>query len=176
MRVANPEAIRRGEKALAEAIASNFDSNVIQKIFKRVHNLDVGEDIKCKNASMGVHGEKVAYSMNFEVLVNLSVFLDRSGNFISITSSGVAPESSPMTEKPVVETSEKPVVETSEKPVVETSEKPVVETSEKPHAGEMAGAEPPPDVKTPAGEPSSEGSYESVLREFLPIESEQALK
>ena len=168
MRVANPKAIRKGEKALAEAIASNFDRNVIQKIFKRVHNLDVGEDIKCKNASMGVHGEKVAYSMNFEVLVNLSVFLDRSGNFISITSSGVAPESSPMTEKPVVET--------SEKPVVETSEKPVVETSEKPHAGEMAGAEPPPDVKTPAGEPSSEGSYESVLREFLPIESEQALK
>jgi hypothetical protein len=168
MRVANPKAIRKGEKALAEAIASNFDRNVIQKIFKRVHNLDVGEDIKCKNASMGVHGEKVAYSMNFEVLVNLSVFLDRSGNFISITSSGVAPESSPMTEKPVVET--------SEKPVVETSEKPVVETSEKPHAGEMAGAEPPPDVKTPAGEPSSEGSYESVLREFLPIESQQALK
>ena len=153
MRVANPKAIRKGEKALAEAIASNFDRNVIQKIFKRVHNLDVGEDIKCKNASMGVHGEKVAYSMNFEVLVNLSVFLDRSGNFISITSSGVAPESSPMTEKPVVETA-----------------------SEKPPAGEMAGAEPPPDVKTPAGEPSSEGSYESVLREFLPIESEQALK
>ena len=160
MRVADPEAIRKGEKALADAIASNFDRSVIQKIFKRVHNLDVGEDIKCKNASMGVHGDEVAYSMNFEVLVNLSVFLDRSGNFISITSSGVAPESSPMTEKPVVE----------------TSEKPVVETSEKPHAGEMAGAEPPPDVKTPAGEPSSEGSYESVLREFLPIESEQALK
>ena len=157
MRVANPKAIRKGEKALAEAIASNFDRNVIQKIFKRVHNLDVGEDIKCKNASMGVHGEKVAYSMNFEVLVNLSVFLDRSGNFISITSSGVAPESPPMTEKPAVE----------------TSEKPVVETSEKPHAGEMAGAE-PLNVKTPAGDPSSGGSYESVLKEFLPVESEQA--
>jgi hypothetical protein len=165
MRVANPEAIRKGEKALAEAIASNFDRNVIQKIFKRVHNLDVGEDIKCKNASMGVHGEKVAYSMNFEVLVNLSVFLDRSGNFISITSSGVAPEFPPMTEKPVVET--------SEKPVVETSEKPVVETSEKPHVGEMAGVE-PLNVVPQASDPSSEGSYESVLKEFLPIESEQA--
>ena len=149
MRVANPKAIRKGEKALAEAIASNFDRNVIQKIFKRVHNLDVGEDIKCKNASMGVHGEKVAYSMNFEVLVNLSVFLDRSGNFISITSSGVAPESSPMTEKPVVE------------------------TSEKPHAGEMAGVE-PLNVEPQASDPSSEGSYESVLKEFLPVESEQA--
>ena len=157
MRVANPEAIRKGEKALAEAIASNFDRNVIQKIFKRVHNLDVGEDIKCKNASMGVHGEKVAYSMNFEVLVNLSVFLDRSGNFISITSSGVAPEFPPMTEKPVVE----------------TSEKPVVETSEKPHVGEMAGVE-PLNVVPQASDPSSEGSYESVLKEFLPIESEQA--
>ncbi len=150
MRVANPEAIRKGEKALAEAIASNFDRNVIQKIFKRVHNLDVGEDILCKNASMGVHGEKVAYSMNFEVLVNLSVFLDRSGNFISITSSGVAPESSPETDKPMVE------------------------TSEKPHVDEMADPE-PLSAKTQERDVSaSGGSYESVLREFVPIESEKA--
>ena len=37
MRVANSEAIRKGEKALADAIAFNFDHSVIQKIFKRVH-------------------------------------------------------------------------------------------------------------------------------------------
>jgi len=56
---------------------------------------------------MGVHGDEVAYSMNFEVLVNLSVFLDRAGNFISISSSGVAPELSPQTEEPMVEEPEK---------------------------------------------------------------------
>lgn len=148
MRVANPEAIRKGEKALAEAIASNFDSSVIQKIFKRVHNLDVGEDIKCKHASMGVHGEAVAYSMNFEVLVNLSVFLDRSGNFISISSSGVAAELSTQTEKPVVA------------------------EPESPHVGEMASAE-PQRVKAPEMDASSPGgSYEAVLKAFAPIESE----
>jgi hypothetical protein len=149
MRVANPEAIRKGEKALADAIALNFDRSVIQKIFKRVHNLDVGEDIKCKNASIGVHGDKVAYSMNFEVLVNLSVFLNRSGNFISISSSGVAPESPPETEKPMVE------------------------TPERPHAEEVADPE-PMSAKTQESDASaSGGSYESVLREFAPIESEQ---
>ena len=150
MRIADPEAIRKGEKALADAIASNFDRSVIQKIFKRVHNLDVGEDILCKNTSMGVHGDKVAYSMNFEVSVNLSVFLDRSGNFISISSSGVAPESPPETEKPMVE------------------------TPERPHAVETADAE----VQTAEAQESdtsaSGGSYESVLREFAPIESEKA--
>ncbi len=93
MRVANPEAIKKGEEALATAIASNFDKRVIQKIFKRAHNLDVGDDIRCKHAAMGVHGDDVVYSMDFEVLVNLSVFLDRSGDFISISSSGVASES-----------------------------------------------------------------------------------
>lgn len=149
MRVANPEAIRKGEKALADAIASNFDRSVIQKIFKRVHNLDVGEDILCKNASMGVHGEEVAYSMDFEVLVNLSVFLDRSGNFISISSSGVAPESPPETENPMVE------------------------TSVRPHDEETADAE-PLSAKAQEGDASaSGGSYESVLREFAPIESEK---
>ena len=147
MRVANPEAIRKGEKALADAIALNFDRSVIQKIFKRVHNLDVGEDIKCKNASMGVHGDKVAYSMNFEVLVNLSVFLDRSGNFISISSSGVAPEPSPETERPMVE------------------------TPERPHVVEMADPEPQSEKAEESDASASGGSYESVLREFAPIES-----
>jgi hypothetical protein len=149
MRVANPEAIRKGEKALADAIASNFDHSVIQKIFKRVHDLDVGEDIKCKNASMEVHGDEVAYSMNFEVLVNFSVFLDRSGNFISISSSGVAPESSPETEKPMVE------------------------TSERPHAEEVADPEPQSAKAQESDVSASGGSYESVLREFVPIESEK---
>ncbi len=152
MRIANPEAIRKGEKALADAIASNFDRSVIQKIFKRVHNLDVGEDIKCKNASMGVHGDKVAYSMNFEALVNLSVFLDRSGNFISISSSGVAPESPPETE----------------------TEKPMVETSERLHAEEVADAEAQSTEAQESDTSASGGSYESVLREFAPIESENA--
>lgn len=148
MRVANPEAIRKGEKALAEAIASNFDSSVIRKIFKRVHNLDVGEDIKCKHASMGIHGDEVAYSMDFEVRVNLSVFLDRAGNFISISSSGVAPELSSQTEKSMVE------------------------VPESPRAGEMAGAD-PQKVEKDASFP--EGSYEAVLKAFAPIEFESEM-
>ncbi|MCD6295377.1 MAG: hypothetical protein J7M20_10795 [Deltaproteobacteria bacterium] len=145
MRVADPEAIRKGEKALADAIASNFDRSVIQEIFKKVHNLDVGEDIKCKNASMVVHGDKVAYSMSLEVLVNLSVFLDRSGKFISISSSDVAPESSPETEKPMVETP----------------------------AEETADAEPQSAEVQEGDASASGGSYESVLREFAPIEAEK---
>ena len=149
MRVADPEAIRKGEKALADAIASNFDRSVIQEIFKKVHNLDVGEDIKCKNASMVVRGDKVAYSMSLEVLVNLSVLLDRSGSFISISSSDVAPESSPETEKPMVE------------------------TSERPHAEETADAEPQSEKAQESDASASGGSYESVLREFSPIESEK---
>lgn len=144
MRVANPEAIKKGEEALVNAIASNFDRSVIRKIFKRVHNLDVGEDIRCKHAAMGVHGDDVAYSMDFEVLVNLSVFLDRSGNFISISSSGVAPES-PQAEEPPLN----------------------------PHVGEMTDADPQglnsreSDAPLPLG-----GSYEEVLKEFIALDSE----
>lgn len=145
MRVANPEAIKKGEEALATAIASNFDKRVIQKIFKRVHNLDVGDDIRCKHAAMGVHGDDVVYSMDFEVLVNLSVFLDRSGDFISISSSGVASESSPAPQP--------------EEPPLN------------PHAGEMAGVD-PQSLKARETVPPLGGSYEEVLKEFAPIDSE----
>jgi hypothetical protein len=109
----------------------------------------VGEDIKCRQASMGVHGDEVAYSINFEVLVNLSVFLDRAGNFISISSSGVASELSPKTEESMVE------------------------EPESLPAGETASDEPQVVVKAPAEKDASspEGSYEEVLKAFAPIES-----
>jgi hypothetical protein len=146
MRIADPEAIRKGEKALAEAIAANFDHGVIRQIFKRVHNLDVGEDIQCKNAALGIHEDEVAYSMDFEVLVNLSVFLDRTGNFISVTSSGVAGEAPTQNAEPTVASPEKahaPETESQEGTDVEVGENDVVE-----------------------------GSYEAVLKEFAPIDSE----
>ena len=148
MRIANPEAIRKGEKALADAIASNFDRDVIRKIFKRVHNLDVGEDIKCRNAVPEVHGDEVAYAMDFQVLVNLSVLLDRSGNFISISSSGVAGEATTRNETPITVSHEEPYV-------AET-------TSREPENGEIEDNDASPD----------EGSYESVLEEFASIKSE----
>jgi hypothetical protein len=150
MKVANSEVIREGEKALVEAIASNFDPDMIQEIFKKVHNLDVGEDIKCKDASIGIHGDEVAYSMDFEVLVNLSVSLDRSGNFISVSSSGAGPELPP------------------------EAQKPMAETIEKPHAEEMAEAEPQSAEVEESDASSPEGSYEEVLKELVPTESENA--
>ena len=148
MRIANPEAIRKGEKALADAIASNLDRDVIRKIFKRVHNLDVGENIDCKHAAPKVHGEEVAYAIDFEVLVNLSVLLDRSGNFISISSSGVADEAST------------------------PNEKPMTVPFEEPHTAETAGPEDGEYVERWENDaPSGEGSYESVLEEFASLDS-----
>ncbi len=146
MRIADPEAIRKGEKALAEAIASNFDHGVIRQIFKRVHNLDVGEDIRCKNAALGVHEDEVAYSMDFEVLLNLSVFLDRSGNFISITSSGVAGEAPTQNEEPAAASPE---------------------MAHAPSTEGQEGAGPEVEENNPAEE-----SYEAVLKEFAPLDSE----
>ena len=48
----------------------------------------------------GVHGDDVAYSMDFEVAVNFSVLLDRAGNFISAAGSGVSPNKILETESP----------------------------------------------------------------------------
>ncbi len=143
MRVANPEAIKKGEEALVKAIASNFDRRVIREIFKRIHNLDVGEDIQCKHAAIGVQGKDVVYSIDFEVLVNLSVFLDRAGNFISIAGSGIAPEIPPAEELPP-----------------------------NPDSGEREKTESRRQTAPEADAPLLGGSYEAVLKEFAPIESE----
>ncbi len=146
MRVADPDAIRKGESALAEAIASNLDPRVIREIFKRCHNLEVGDGVKCRNASIGVHGDRIAYSVDFEVLVNLSVFLDRSGNFISVSSSGITAPST---------ASQKPTGTTTE----ERSSREAAPTDTE--GGSLEENDP---TATP-------GTYESVLREFAAVQS-----
>jgi len=93
MKIANPEIIKKGEQELVKAIASNVDWGVIKEIFRKDHNLELDDAVKYKAAEINIHDNRIAFSLDFEVKVNLSIKLDREGNYISVASSGVVHKS-----------------------------------------------------------------------------------
>lgn len=94
MKIANPEIIRKGEQELIKAIASNLDWEVIKEIFRKEHNLELEEAVKYKDAKINIYDNRIAFSLDFDVKVKLSVQLDREGNYISVESHGIVDKSS----------------------------------------------------------------------------------
>ena len=94
MKIANPEIIRKSEQEFIKAIADNLDWSVIREIFRKEHNLELEEAVKYKDAKINVYDNRIAFSLDFDVNVRLSVQLDREGNYISVERPGIVNESS----------------------------------------------------------------------------------
>ncbi|MBW2202890.1 MAG: hypothetical protein JRF52_02020 [Deltaproteobacteria bacterium] len=84
MKIANPEIIKKGEQEFIKGIADNLDWSVIKEIFRKEHNLELEEAVKYKDAKINVYDNRIAFSLDFDVKVRLSIQLDREGNYISV--------------------------------------------------------------------------------------------
>lgn len=89
MKVTNDEIIRNGEQDLIDGITADLDWNAVEEIFRKNHKLSLGEDVAYKNGDIVVHNNHIAYSLEFEIKVPLSIILDRQGNCIDIQSASV---------------------------------------------------------------------------------------
>ena len=88
MRITDSEVIKSGEQDLIDAITGDLDWGAIEEIFRRDHKLGIGEDVEYTTGDIVVYNNQVAYRLEFDVKIALSVLLDREGNFVSVTSSG----------------------------------------------------------------------------------------
>ena len=88
MKITDAEVIKNGEKDLMDSITADLDWAVVEKIFLKQHNMKIEEDIEYKRGDIVVSNNQVAYKLEFEVKVNLSILLDRNGDYISIAISG----------------------------------------------------------------------------------------
>ena len=94
MKIANPEIIKKGEQEFIKAIADNLDWGVIKEIFRKEHNLELEEAVKYKDAKINVYDNRIAFSLDFDVKVRLSIQLDREGNYISVEHPEIVDKSS----------------------------------------------------------------------------------
>lgn len=88
MKVANQNTIESGEKELLDTIIAELDWEVIEKKLKEKHNIKLQEDVEFSNGDFVVHGSKIAYKLNFDVKITLSVLFDRLGECIEISAAG----------------------------------------------------------------------------------------
>ncbi|MBW1868000.1 MAG: hypothetical protein JRI73_01610 [Deltaproteobacteria bacterium] len=94
MKIANPEIIKKGEQEFIKGIADNLDWSVIKEIFRKEHNLELEEAVKYKDAKINVYDNRIAFSLDFDVKVRLSIQLDREGNYISVEHPEIVDKSS----------------------------------------------------------------------------------
>ncbi|MFO7784106.1 MAG: hypothetical protein ACQET7_09505 [Thermodesulfobacteriota bacterium] len=84
MKVTNDEVIRSGEQELIDGITADLDWEAVETLFMEQHRLPLGEDVSYKKGDLVVHENRIAYLLEFEVKVPLSMILDREGNCVTI--------------------------------------------------------------------------------------------
>lgn len=81
--IANLDTIVAAKNEFLEKVKSALDLKQIKKILEEQHNLEITDDLEVNTADVVIHNNQLAFKMDFEVLLSLSVLLDGNGNFIS---------------------------------------------------------------------------------------------
>jgi hypothetical protein len=84
MKITNADVIKSGEKDLIDSITADLDWGAIEEIFLTEHNLGIDEDIEYKKGDIIAHDNQVAYKLEFTVKVNLSILINRDGEYLSV--------------------------------------------------------------------------------------------
>ena len=87
MKITDTQVIKSGEKELIDAITADLDWGAIEDVFQEEHGLGIDEEVEYKKGDLVVHEGSIAYQLDFEVKMTISVLLDRKGNYISVAPS-----------------------------------------------------------------------------------------
>ena len=87
MKITNADIIKSGERELIDTIISDLDWDTIEKIVKTRHKLKIQDDVEYRQGDIIVHNNQVAYKLDFDVKMTLSVVFDRDGNYLSLVTS-----------------------------------------------------------------------------------------
>ncbi|MEJ2586444.1 MAG: hypothetical protein P8165_02460 [Deltaproteobacteria bacterium] len=84
MKLVSPEQIKKAEADLINSIRSSLNWDAVKAIFRERHHLELGEVMRTKGAEIRIANDRMRYVLDLEVNLNLSIELDREGDFLSI--------------------------------------------------------------------------------------------
>lgn len=94
MKITDSESIKDGELELIDALTGDLDWGVIEQILKDKHKLGLHDEVVYNSGDLVVHNDNIAYRLDFDVKVKLSVLINRDGECLSLsTSSDIGEES-----------------------------------------------------------------------------------
>lgn len=101
MKITDSEVIKNGEMELIDSITGDLDWRAIETILKEKHNLGLQDEVEYKHGDLVIHDNQIAYKLDFDVKVTLSVLFDRQGNCLKLSTSGDQDVGDQETGKPV---------------------------------------------------------------------------
>ena len=90
MKITKSDAIQAGEKEFIDTINAELDWEAIEKMLLEKHNFTLQDDVDYKNGDLVVYKNQIAYQLDFDIKVGLSILFDRNGECLEITTAGDA--------------------------------------------------------------------------------------
>ena len=81
-KLASSEALKEAKSEIVNKVKEALNMSEIKQILEDQHNLEISDDLQVSNGEIIVRDNQLAYRMEFEVLLSLSVLLDADGNHI----------------------------------------------------------------------------------------------
>jgi uncharacterized protein YjbI with pentapeptide repeats len=78
----NPDMLEKAVTDLIEKVKSNIQLDQIKAICKNQHGIEKIDKIDCTHGDIVTHNDQIAFRLDFKVSYNLSLLLDRHGDFI----------------------------------------------------------------------------------------------
>lgn len=88
VKITDIKIIKDSEKEFIDTITGDLNWDSIEQIIKEKHHFTLQDDIEYRNGDIIVHNNEVAYRLNFNVKVSLSVVFNRQGECIDIETDG----------------------------------------------------------------------------------------
>lgn len=88
MKITTPETIEATTKEFIDTINAELDWGAIEKLLVEKHNFQLRDEVDYKSGDITVHGNQIAYRLDFEIKIALSLTLGKDGRCLEITTSG----------------------------------------------------------------------------------------
>jgi hypothetical protein len=88
VKVTDSDAIKSSENNLIDGLIGELDWQVIETLLKEKYHLRLHDDVAYKSGDIIVHDRKIAYKLDFDVRVTLSLYVGRDGECFDIRASG----------------------------------------------------------------------------------------
>jgi hypothetical protein len=86
MKLTQPKSIEQNEETLFDTIKAALDWKVLERLLKQEDLLHIETQVDYKSGDLVVHDNQIAYKLDFEIRLPLSVVFNREGECLEIAS------------------------------------------------------------------------------------------
>lgn len=86
MKLTQPQSIEKNEKTLIDTIHAALDWKTIEQLLREKDLIHLETQVDYKKGDLVVHDNQIAYKLDFEIRVPLSVVFNREGECLEIAS------------------------------------------------------------------------------------------